>query len=109
MDRSVTRRFSGAAGGAATTAFYDAYNPASNARKKASEQVTSLIQQGKINEAKRRANEYNETIAKRFSSFMHDHADSAGYDDSWNDKINKLYLSTSVKSFKARAKQARKK
>nr|DAV71996.1 MAG TPA: Large polyvalent protein associated domain 38 [Caudoviricetes sp.] len=109
MDRSITRRFSGAAGGAATTAFYDAYNPASNARKKASEQVTSLIQQGKINEAKRRANEYNETIAKRFSSFMHDHADSAGYDDSWNDKINKLYLSTSVKSFKARAKQARKK
>lgn len=109
MDRSVTRRFSGAAGGAATTAFYEAYNPASNARKKASEQVTSLIQQGKINEAKRRANEYNETIAKRFSNFMHDHADSAGYDDSWDDKINKLYLSTSVKSFKARAKQARKK
>lgn len=109
MDKSIARRFSGAAGGAATTAFYDTYNPAANARKRASEQVTSLIQQGKWNEAKRRANEYNETIAKRFSNFMHDHADSAGYDDSWDDKINKLYLSTSVKSFKARAKQARKK
>ena len=109
IDKSIARRFSGAAGGEATTAFYNTYNPAANARKRASEQVTSLIQQGKINEAKRRANEYNETIAKRFSGFMHDHADSAGYDDSWDDKINKLYLSTSVKSFKARAKQARKK
>lgn len=109
IDRSISRRFSGAAGGAATEAFYNTYNPAANARKRASEQVTSLIQQGKINEAKRRANEYNETIAKRFSGFMHDHADSAGYDDSWDDKINKLYLSTSVKSFKARAKQTRKK
>ena len=109
IDKSISRRFSGAAGGEATTAFYNTYNPAANARKRASEQVTSLIQQGKWNEAKRRAAEYNETIAKRFSGFMHDHADSAGYDDSWDDKINKLYLSTSVKSFKARAKQARKK
>lgn len=109
IDKSISRRFSGAAGGAATEAFYNTYNPAANARKRASEQVTSLIQQGKWNEAKRRAAEYNETIAKRFSGFMHDHADSAGYDDSWDDKINKLYLSTSVKSFKARAKQARKK
>lgn len=109
IDKSISRRFSGAAGGEATTAFYNTYNPAANARKRASEQVTDLIQQGKWNEAKRRAAEYNETIAKRFSGFMHDHADSAGYDDSWDDKINKLYLSTSVKSFKARAKQARKK
>ena len=109
IDKSISRRFSGAAGGAATEAFYNTYNPAANARKRASEQVTSLIQQGKWNEAKRRAAEYNETIAKRFSGFMHDHADSAGYDDSWDDKINKLYLSTSVKSFKARAKQTRKK
>lgn len=109
IDKSIARRFSGAAGGEATTAFYNTYNPAANARKRASEQVTSLIQQGKWNEAKRRAAEYNETIAKRFSGFMHDHADSAGYDDSWDDKINKLYLSTNVKSFKARAKQTRKK
>lgn len=109
IDKSIARRFSGAAGGAATEAFYNTYNPAANARKRASEQVRDLIQQGKWNEAKRRAAEYNETIAKRFSGFMHDHADSAGYDDSWDDKINKLYLSTSVKSFKARAKQARKK
>ena len=109
IDKSISRRFSGAAGGAATEAFYNTYNPAANARKRASEQVTSLIQQGKWNEAKRRAAEYNETIAKRFSGFMHDHADSAGYDDSWDGKINKLYLSTSVKSFKARAKQTRKK
>ena len=109
IDKSIARRFSGTAGGEATTAFYNTYNPAANARKRASEQVTSLIQQGKWNEAKRRAAEYNETIAKRFSGFMHDHADSAGYDDSWDDKINKLYLSTNVKSFKARAKQTRKK
>ena len=109
IDKSISRRFSGAAGGAATEAFYNTYNPAANARKRASAQVTDLIQQGKWNEAKRRAAEYNETIAKRFSGFMHDHADSAGYDDSWDDKINKLYLSTNVKSFKARAKQTRKK
>jgi len=105
LPESVSRRFSGARGGADTSAFYDAYLPASASRKQNSSKVTELVRARRFNEAKRRAEEYNATIAERFSDFMEKYRDSPNYDEKWDEWINSLYIPTTDQAFKARAKQ----
>lgn len=105
LDESITRRFVGASGGADTDAFYESYNKASSARKITSAKVTELVKAGRVNEAKRRAEEYNASVGDRFDSFMKRYQDSPNYDMTWDDKINDLPIKTSEQAFKARRKQ----
>lgn len=105
LPESVSRRFSSPSGGADTTAFWDSYGTASSARKRTSSQVTSLVKAGRINEARRKAQEYNETISDRFSSFMNKYQDSPNYDPEWDERINSLRIPTTDRAFKARARQ----
>jgi hypothetical protein len=105
LEESVTRRFYGAPGGADTDAFYENYNPALSKRKTVSSQVTQLVKAGRINEAKRRAEEYNSTVGDRFGGFMEKYQTSPNYDPEWDDKINDLVIKTSDAAFKARRRQ----
>lgn len=105
LTESVERRFVGAPGGADTDAFYGSYNPALSARKTASSKVTELVKAGRINEAKRRAEEYNASIKDRFKGFFGKYADSPNYDEAWDEKINDLFIKTSEGSFEARRRQ----
>lgn len=102
LPESVTRRFYGAQGGADADAFYQSYEPASNARKRASSKVTELVKAGRVNEAKRRAEEYNATIKERFQGFIQKYADSPNYDPKWDERINDLFIPTTDRAFKAR-------
>lgn len=105
LSESVTRRFAAPPGGADTDAFYKTYNPASSARKRASSRVTELVKAGRLNEAKRRAEEYNESIKERFGGFMEKYSDSPNYDPKWDERIDELYIPITDRSFKARARQ----
>lgn len=105
LPESIQRRFYGAQGGADTDAFYKSFNSASNARKRTSSTVTDLVKAGRINEAKRRAEDYNDSIKDRFSDFMKKYSDSPNYDPEWDDRINELFIPTTNRAFKARAKQ----
>lgn len=102
---SVKRRFVYSGSSATTSSFYDVYTPAQNARTAASRQITSLIQQGKRNEAQRRAEEFNNSIEGRFTAFKKLYKDSQFYDPKFDEQIASLKISTSDRSFNARAKK----
>lgn len=105
LPESISRRFIGAPGGADTDAFYESYNPAQSARTRASKQVTELVKQGKIQEAKRRAQEYNNTVNDRFDGFFKEYGDSPNYDPKWNERIEELLIPINDRSFSARKRQ----
>lgn len=105
LPETVTRRFAGAPGGADTEAFYNTYNPASAARKRVSKEVTALVRAGKINQAKRVAKEYNESIESRFEDFNRRFKDSPNYDPEWDDRVKELRIPITSRGFKARARQ----
>lgn len=105
LGESISRRFVGAPGGADTDAFYKAYNPAQSARTRASKQVTELVKEGRIQEAKRRAQEYNDTVQDRFDGFFKQYGDSPNYDPKWNERIEELLIPINDRSFSARRRQ----
>lgn len=105
LPESISRRFVGAPGGADTDAFYKAYNPAQSARTRASKTVTELVKEGKIQEAKRRAQEYNNTVNDRFDGFFKQYGDSPNYDPKWNQRIEELLIPINDRSFSARRRQ----
>ena len=105
LPESISRRFVGAPGGADTDAFYEAYNPAQSARTRASKTVTELVKEGKIQEAKRRAQEYNDTVNDRFDGFFKQYGDSPNYDPKWNERIEELLIPINDRSFSARRRQ----
>lgn len=98
-------KFVGARGQSASDAFYKSYSPAKASRDKVSREVTSLVKQGRINEAKRRADEFNSTIPGRFADYGADFYNQEGDNTDWHDMLNGLYIKTTENSFKARAKQ----
>lgn len=105
LPESVTRRFKSPSGGADTDLFYKTYNPASSARKRASKEITAMVKEGRINEAKRKAESYNESINDRFKDFMKAQGDSPTYDSKWDERINELFIPTTEQAFKARKRQ----
>ena len=95
---------SGAYGERASDSFYKAYTPQSAVRSKTSKEVTDLVKQGRLNEARRKAKEYNDTISDRFSPFLQKYKDSGAYDKKYDEMINSLVIKTSDASFDSRAK-----
>jgi len=98
-------KFTGAYGKKASTEFYDTFNPANRARQQASKEVTNLIKQGKRNQAKRVAEEYNATLSGRFSGFFQKYDGSDAYDPAWDDRISELFIKTNDAAFDARERQ----
>jgi hypothetical protein len=95
ISESVKRRFVGVPGGEDTNAFYKAYVPASAKKTQVSKQITQLIQEGKIGEANRRADEFNSSLESRFKDFNNKYANSPTYDPKWNDQFKSLQISKS--------------
>src|SRR5690606_9542494 len=102
---TVQRRFYGPSGGADADAFYKSYNPASSARRNVSKEITSLVKQNRIREARRKAEEFNESITSRFEKFMREQKDSPNYNADWDEMINKLHIPTTDRAFSARKRQ----
>ena len=105
MSESVSRRFVGAPGAQDQQEFYKTYNPAYAARVKASSEVTRLVKEGKVGEAKRRAQEYNDTLVDRFSPFYDKYRDSPTFDTEWSTKVGDLQIKVSDRSIDARRRQ----
>jgi hypothetical protein len=105
LSESITRRFAGAQGGADTDAFYKAYTPASNNRRQTSKQITELVKQNRLNEARRKAEEFNETITNRFETFMRSYGNSPNYKEDWDEMINNLRIPTTERAFSVRKSQ----
>lgn len=85
---------------AAKNVFFEAYNPAKKQRDKVSKQVTELVKAGKINEAKRRAEEYNDSLKGKFSKFGKDYKEYQNSD--LNELLDSLPIPVTVRAFKSR-------
>jgi hypothetical protein len=101
----VKNRVSGASGESIADSFYKAYSPAQAQRSKVSKEVTELVKSGRNQEAKRKANEYNDTLADRFSPFLRQYKTSDQYDDKWDEQLDSLVIKTTGDAFEARRKQ----
>lgn len=105
LGKSFTNTYTGAYGERASDSFYRAYSPVNAKKTAVSKEVTELVKQGKVNEARRKAEEFNETVAPKFSDFVSKYKNSDAYNEDWDDMMDSLLISTSGSSFKARAKQ----
>jgi hypothetical protein len=105
VSENVGNRFAGARGETAANAFFGSYSPVKAKRDRVSKEVTDLVKQGKIGEAKRKANDFNETLPGRFSKFSQEFGDSDVYDPAWDDMLDGLAIRTTEKSFKSRREQ----
>lgn len=104
ITENVQNRVSGAYGDKAASAFFDTYSPIKTRRDKVSREVTDLVKAGKLNEAKRKAADFNETLPGSFSKFSERFKDSDAYDPMWDEMLNGLMIKTSEASFKSRKK-----
>lgn len=105
VEKNLDNRFTGAFGQRASDSFYDAYSPLKTKRDKASREITELVKLGRINEAKRKANEFNATLDGKFADFNKDFGGSDAYNPDWDEMIGGLYIKTTENAFKAREKQ----
>ena len=98
LRETVSRRFSGAPGGADTNAFYSVLKPAQNERQRTYNQMKDLLVNGEPNRAQRIANEYNQSIAQKFLPFMKKYANSPTYDPKWDEELTKLFIEPDANS-----------
>lgn len=89
----------------ATNKFYDTYTPIKAKRDKASRDVTALVKAGNIQEAKRKAEEFNTSLTGKFGSFNKQFADNPAYSKDLKDMMQGLFIKTTDTAFKARVKQ----
>lgn len=102
---NVSNRVTGAFGEKANESFFSTYSPLKARRDKASKEVTDLVKAGKRNEARRKANEFNESLKGQFANFEEKYGDSPAKDPAWDDLMSGLIIKTSDSGFKARYKQ----
>jgi hypothetical protein len=102
VGENVNNRVSGAFGEKASDSFYNTYSPIKSKRDKVSREVTDLVKQNKLNEARRKAEEFNDSLTGKFSSFNKKFGASDAYDANWNDMMKGLFIKTGDDSFKAR-------
>lgn len=105
VTENVANRFGGAYGQSAANAFYDTYRPLRVRRDRVSREVTDLVKEGRINEARRRAEDFNQTLPGKFAGFNKVFGGSDSYDPTWDDLMSGLQIKTSKASFESRQKQ----
>lgn len=91
--------------GQVTSDWYDSYTPAYAKRRTTSSEVTSLVKAGKIQEAKRKAEEYNASLKGKFNKYYKKYGSNPSEDPMWDEMLSGLFIKTSERSFKAREKQ----
>lgn len=91
--------------GQVTNDFFKAYDPLKSKRYTVSSEVTDLVKQGRVNEAKRKAEEYNQQVAERFKKYYDKYGSNPTDEATWDDMLNSLLISTSNRAFSARVKQ----
>ena len=102
--KNVENRFTGAYGESVSRSFYDTYGPIKARRDRASREVTDLVKQGKRNEARRKAEEFNATLGGSFTDFAQKYGGSPDYNPQWDEMLNGLYIRTGESNFDARAR-----
>ena len=102
--KNIDNRFTGAYGESISRSFYDTYGPIKARRDKASREVTDLVKQGKRNEARRKAEEFNATLGGSFTEFAGKYGGSEDYNADWDEMLNGLFIRTGEQNFDARAK-----
>lgn len=105
VTENVKGRVSGAFGEKANESFFSTYSPIKARRDKVSKEVTDLIKAGKRNEARRKANEYNESLSGKFGDFQEKYGQSDAKDPAWDDLMSGLIIKTSDSGFNSRYKQ----
>lgn len=100
VPNSISSRFASASGGKEIDEFYNVYTPNRRERDKVSAQVTELMKQGKTNEAKRKAEEYNATIESRFSKYIERYGEIT--DQDLKDRLDSLEIKTSNQALNSR-------
>lgn len=85
--------------------WFKIYNPKSAKRRAVSAEVTKLIKDGKVGEAKRKAQEFNESLAGSFSNYYEKYGDNPNDDPMWDEMLEGLSIKTSDRAFAIRAKQ----
>lgn len=105
VTENVSNRVSGAYGEKANESFFSTYSPLKARRDKVSREVTELIKADRRNEAKRKANEFNETLRGKFGDFESEYGNSDAKDPMWDELMTGLIIKNGDKSFDARYKQ----
>lgn len=85
--------------------FFNTYKKTSTAKSAAAKQVTSLLLQGKPNQAKRVADQWNQSIYQRIAPFKTKYKDS--YNPAWDTDFKSLVIPTTDRAFKARTKSGK--
>lgn len=78
--------------GQITEDFFDAYKPAKFKRDRAFKEVKALRSEGKKNEARRKAEEYNNSLNGLFSDYYKKYGQNPDERDLWNDMLKGLFI-----------------
>ena len=105
LGKSFKNTYTGGYGERASDSFYKAYSPINAQKTKVSKEVTELVKQGRINEARRKAEEFNTTVPGKFKDFVEKYGNSDAIDADWLEMMEGLEISTTGTAFKARARQ----
>jgi len=105
VTENIGNRVTGAFGEKANESFFSTYSPVKARRDKVSKEVTDLIKAGKRNEARRKANEFNESLSGKFGDFEEKYGQSDAKDPAWDDLMSGLIIKTSDSGFNSRFKQ----
>lgn len=86
--------------------FFNTLDSAQSAKSKASKQVTSLLMQGKPNQAARVATQWNQSIYNRIAPLKNKYKGGL-YDPDWDTAFKGLVIPTTSRGFKARVKSGK--
>lgn len=105
LGSNISNRFSGAWSDSAKDSFFQAYSPLRARRDKASREINDLLAVNKRNEARRRAQEFNETLRGSFTEFDKEFGDSTEMTEDLKEMMNSLFIKDSDEAFNARLRR----